>query len=173
MKTTTLLKHAATSVRALRQWSPRRQFAQLKAFVDYASAFERAYAANDWTLVAPLLDENVSWVIDNAPQPIGGAYAGRGAALAAMARSCNHFDRRFDRRLPRIVEGPVAIPGGIYMRWLVDYCRDGLPILELQGEEWDFFCDGQLVHHRETFANLDEVQAYLRQHEAALLPAVA
>lgn len=171
MQTKTLLIHAATSVRALRHWSPRRQYDQFKAFVAYATAFEAAYAANDWTRVADHLDTNVVWTIDNAPPPIGGAWTGRGDALAAVARSCNLFDRRFDRRLPRIVDGPVAIPGGIYINWAVNYGRDGLPDLVLRGEEWDFFRDGRMVHHREIFTNLDEVQAYFERHEGALLPA--
>jgi len=56
------------------------------------------------------------------------------------------------------------------MSWVVTYRREGIPPIELHGEEWDFFRDGKLDFHRESIHNADELLAYLARHEARLRP---
>jgi hypothetical protein len=172
MKPSAMFRQVAMSALAMRQWSPRRQIGAMKAFVRYAETFERAYAADDWSLLAGCIDERAVWTVSDAEPPIGGSFVGRDAVLGAIARSVSFFDRRFDQRLPRATEGPIPIPGGIYLGWAVVYRRSGLPDVELRGSEWDFFRDGKLLMHWETFANAAEVLDYLRTHEARLVPAL-
>jgi ketosteroid isomerase-like protein len=141
----------------------------MQAFQKYAMAFEAGYASGDWKgTVGPCLADDVLWTAPGAPPPFGGVHHGHDAVLDQIRATTEAFDRRFDAREPRIVEGPTEIPGGIHMSWAVTYRRDGCPPLELLGEEWDFFHDGKLELHRERIWNLEESAAYLRKHEAKL-----
>lgn len=143
----------------------------VQAFQEYALAFEKSYAADDWSDVAACLAPDVIWALGGAPPPLGGAWQGPEAVLGAIRASVGSFDRRFDAREPRILEGPTVIPGGVHLSWVVTYRRDGLPPFELVGEEWDFFRDGKLEFHRERIANAAETLAFLQRHAERLLPA--
>ena len=145
--------------------------AHTDAFFAFALAFEKGFVADDWGVVEPQLADDVVWIVADMPEPIGGVHRGVRATLAAIAESCNAFDRRFDAREPRILEGPTPIPGGVHLTWVVTYRREGLPAFELRGEEWDFFRDGKLELHRERMENLGDGLAFVREHEKALLPA--
>jgi hypothetical protein len=171
MASIAIAKQLMRSALALRQWSPRRQYDAMRSFVRYAVAFEKAYARDDWSLVEPYLADDIIWTVSGVKPPIGGASVGRVAALAAIQRSCAYFDRRFDRREPRATEGPIPIPGGVFLGWSATYRREGLPAVVLLGAEWDFFRDGKLVFHREHMANTAEVMSFVERHDAALLPA--
>ena len=59
------------------------------------------------------------------------------------------------------------------MTWVVTYRREGLPALELKGEEWDLFKNGKLVLHHEVIHNVEETMAYLAKHASRLRPARA
>lgn len=143
---------------------------QTQAFFQFALAFEKCLAANDWRDLAPRLADGVVWIVDGMPDPVGGVHEGARATLGAIAASCDAFDRRFDSREPQILAGPTPIPGGVHLAWLVTYRRAGLPAFELRGEEWDFFRDGKLELHRERMSNLDDALELVRAHEAALRP---
>ena len=143
----------------------------VQSFIAYAAAFEEAFAANDWHLVEPYLTPDAVSVVEDVPPPIGGRFAGRDAVLAAFKDSCASFDRRFDTREPKIVEGPLRLgDDGVYFTYVVTYRRTGLPPVELHGEEWDYFRDGQLVRHRERFSHVDEMLSFLAAHDAELKP---
>ena len=143
----------------------------MQSFFDYAAAFEAAYSADDWQLVAPHLTDDIVSVVEDVPQPVGGRHEGRDAVLDAFRTSCASFDRRFDVREPRLVEGPLRLgDDGVYFTYVVTYRREGLPPCELHGEEWDHFRDGMLVRDRERFTRVDEVLAVIAQHDAALRP---
>ena len=142
----------------------------VQAFQEYALAFEKSYASDDWSDVAACLASDVVWALGGAPPPIGGAWQGPEAVLGAIRASVGSFDRRFDAREPRILEGPTGIPGGVHLSWVVTYRREGLPPFDLLGEEWDFFRDGKLEFHRERISNAAEVFDFLTRHGDRLLP---
>lgn len=142
----------------------------IDAFFAFALAFEKGFAGDDWRLVEPQLADDVAWIVADMPDPIGGVHQGAKATLAAIAASCDAFDRRFDAREPRILDGPTPIPGGVHLTWVVTYRRAGLPPFELRGEEWDLFRDGKLELHRERMENLGDGLDYIRKHEQELLP---
>ncbi|HEY2774173.1 MAG TPA: hypothetical protein VGK20_08995 [Candidatus Binatia bacterium] len=141
------------------------------AFLEYAEAFERGFASRDWLPVDQLMTDDIVWSMAGIPAPVGGTHVGRSDAIAAIRTSTDNFDRRFDRREPRIVDGPLEIPGGIHMTWAVTYVREGLPPFVLLGEEWDFFRDGKLELHRERIHNIEEAWAFMGRHADALLHA--
>jgi hypothetical protein len=142
----------------------------LMAFVQYATAFEEGFAADDWNHVNVLFDDHVTWAVGGLPDPQGFLAEGRDAVSATIKRSVDAFDRRFDRREPMAVKGPVPIPGGVHLEWRVTYSREGLPPFELRGEEWDLFRDGKLVMHYEQIHNGAEAVAVLARHQNELLP---
>jgi hypothetical protein len=141
------------------------------AFLAYAEAFEKSIATDDWSHVERQTHPEIVWNVAGAPPPFGGVFSGRGETLDAIRKSVASFDRRFDRREPRILVGPTPIPGGVHLTWAVTYAREGLPDCVLRGEEWDLFQGGRLVLHREVFHNAAEFGAYLAQHGAKLRPA--
>ena len=135
----------------------------IKAFMIYAEAFEKGFAADDWKLVDCLFDKDIIWSLAGPPPPFAYSASGNEAVSAGIRKSVDSFDRRFDLRAPAILEGPVAIPGGVYIKWRVTYGRDGLPPFDLLGEEWDLY--HELIH------NTGELYKFLSQHDRALLPA--
>ena len=128
-------------------------------------------ADDDWSHVDRQTHDDIVWSAAGAPPPFGGVWSGRKDALRQMQVSVGAFDCRFDAREPRILTGPTPIPGGVHMSWAVFYRREGLPALELRGEEWDLFQDGKLVLHHEVIHNAKETVDFLTRHGAALRPA--
>src|SRR5262250_2607734 len=112
-------------------------------FMRYARAFQEAYATDDWARVEILFDDDIVWGAGGPGLPPGTGYLARGRsnASAAVKKSCDMYDRRFDRREPIPTSGPVAIPGGVHLEWVVTYTREGLPPIVVRGEEWDLFRD--------------------------------
>jgi hypothetical protein len=143
----------------------------LAAFVKYAAAFEDGFAADDWGLVNVLFDDQISWAVGGLPTPEPFIAQGRDDVSALIKQSVDTFDRRFDRREPAPVAGPVQIPGGIHLEWRVTYSREGIPAFELRGEEWDIFRDGKLVMHYEYLHNGAEALSVLARHQDSLRPA--
>ena len=161
----------------------------LTAFVKYATAFEEGFAADDWSRVDVLFDDDIAWAVSGLPSPEAFMAQGRKNVSATIKRSVDTFDRRFDRRdpaptraAPRRVrarrpdrrdpaptKGPVAIPGGIHLEWQVTYTREGLPPFVLLGEEWDLFRNGKLAMHYERLHNGTAAIDFIVRHHAALV----
>jgi hypothetical protein len=140
-------------------------------FGRFALAFEKSFANQEWSAVAAGVTDDVVWIVNGPAEPLAGTFVGRAAAIAAIDESVAAFDRRFDAREPRILTGPMPIPGGVHLAWEVTYRRDGIAPFVLRGEEWDFFRAGKLDLHREKIHNADELYRYLAEHDHALRPA--
>ena len=82
----------------------------LRAFLQYAQAFELAYLSDDWSIIAPFFAEGARHVVTR-----GGPHdrddRGRDAVVQGFRQAVHDHDRRFDLRLPEILEGPVARDG--------------------------------------------------------------
>jgi hypothetical protein len=143
----------------------------IQDFGRFALAFEQSFASDDWTAVGEHVTDDLVWIVRGPHEPIAGTFVGRDAAIAAVDESCAAFDRRFDRREPKILAGPTPIPGGVHLAWEVTYSREGIDPFVLRGEEWDFFRDGKLDLHRESIHNTQDLYEYLAKHSGALRPA--
>jgi hypothetical protein len=139
---------------------------RLERFRGFADAFETAYATDDWTVLEPFLTEDVASELN------GARVEGRGAVVASFRASCNAFDRRFDRRAMRIIEGPELQDGVVRIKTVNRYERAGLAPLELLGEEWFHFDGDRISRHVDQVLNGAEVMGFLAQHGAALRPFV-
>lgn len=141
----------------------------LVVFLNYALALETAYFTREWKVIEPYFTEDAVSEIQGALFP--NRSEGREAVLAAFKNSCDQFDRRFDSREPRFLEPPVQIEGGVYIKFVITFHRHGLPPLNLEGEEWDYFRGDRIERHIERFSNEHEVDEFLERHSGQLLPA--
>lgn len=106
---------------------------QLLSMIQYAQAFELAYLSDDWSVIEPFFAENAVHVVRN-----GGPHdrddRGRDAVVSGFRSAVHEYDRRFDFRLPEILEGPIARADGVWMRFRLTMARDGLPDLAIEGD---------------------------------------
>jgi hypothetical protein len=132
-------------------------------FGAYAAAFEKAYAADDWTILEPFFREDATSIVEGVPAHLAGPFDGRDAVIAALRDSVHSFDYRFDTRAPQLV-GPIErVPSGVYIEYVFRYEIGDLSF-DLRGEELDLFRDGLLDVHRERLLNGDELIAFIARH---------
>lgn len=141
-------------------------------FLAYVRDFEVAFLTGDWRRIEP------HFCVDAVRRvPCRGLLAaddrGRDAVVSGLRSCVDALDRRFDARIPEIVEGPVAREDGLWMRWRLSFVRAGLPELAIEGEHLTAFRDGAIARIDEWVAAEDEerAEAFLERHAAALRPA--
>jgi hypothetical protein len=146
----------------------------LERFMEYALAFEQAFWAEAWEGLLPFFAEDARHIVQ-----AGGALAihdrGRAAVVDGLRRSVLGIDRRFDARIPEILDGPRTQGGGIWMRFAVAFRRMGLPELRFEGEHLTRYEGGRIVsiEERPEAGAGERVAAYLAAHDAALRPVAA
>jgi ketosteroid isomerase-like protein len=138
-------------------------------FAEYAAAFEKAYAENDWSLVEDYFTEDA--VYDSPlPPPIGGLFEGRDAVLASFDDVLNRFDRRFDSRAIELLEGPREEGDSVWVRGRAIYRSAGVPDFAFELEETAWF-EGDRIRRLEDRYEGDAIQgivAYLEAHGESL-----
>jgi hypothetical protein len=77
----------------------------LKRYLEYAAAFERAYASRDFASLEPFFSESACYEIHAPGEPVR-RHTGRAAVLDYLAWLTEHFDRRFEERRLLHVDGP-------------------------------------------------------------------
>ncbi len=137
---------------------------RLACFAAYAAAFERALATDDWSLLEPYFTEDASSELN------GARVDGRPGVLRAFRDNVMMFDRRFDTRTMRIVEGPEIHDGVVRIKTLGRYERAGAPPLDVIGEEWFHFAGDRIQRHVDQVVNVADVMGYLGRHGDALKP---
>jgi hypothetical protein len=137
---------------------------RLERFAAYAAAFETAYATDDWSVLEPFFTEDATTELN------GARVDGRPGVLRSFQEAVAMFDRRFDSRTMRFVEGPEISDGVVRIKTLGRYERAGLEPLELIGEEWFHFEGDRIQRHIDHVLNVAEVMAYLASHGEALRP---
>jgi hypothetical protein len=147
----------------------------LQRFMDYAQAFEVAFWSDAWDGIAPFFADDARHVVHGAA-PLGCDDRGRDAVVRGLRESVAMMDRRFDVRIPEVLEGPVVRGGddpGVWMRYALTLRRKGLPELRLHGTHMTRYAGGrirEIEEHMEEGAG-ERVAAYLARHAAALRPA--
>ncbi|MEW6272076.1 MAG: nuclear transport factor 2 family protein [Thermodesulfobacteriota bacterium] len=146
----------------------------LARFFGYVQAFELAWLTDDWAPLGDFFTPDARYVSPGAG-PFGAGGSGRDGVVAALRASTRDMDRRFDVRIPEILEGPVSRDGGIWMRYALTLRRAGLPELRMTGDHLVKYHDGrihELLDTPERGAG-ERAEAYLREHGARLRPAGA
>lgn len=145
----------------------------LERFIRYARVFELAQAAAAWSVLEPHLAEDVDHIVHDGGS-LGGTDHGREAVIAGLRDSVNDHDRRFDVRIPEILEGPIQKPEGVWMRYALTLRSRGLPDLRIEGEHLTCFdADGRIRLIEEWLPpeTPERVEQYLAEHGDALRPA--
>ena len=133
----------------------------LERFFDYARAFEMAYIADSWTGLEAFFAEDACHVVEDGG-PLALCDRGRAAVVEGLRQSALALDRRFDVRIPEVIDGPCDE----VIR------RAGLPELRLEGEHLVRYEDGRIVALEERLAPgiSGRVVAYLDEYGAHLRP---
>ncbi|MDX1649437.1 MAG: nuclear transport factor 2 family protein [Myxococcota bacterium] len=134
-------------------------------FGAYAAAFEKAYASDDWSVVAPFFTEDAVYEVGLGP-PLGGRFEGRDAVLAYFKAALDGFDRRFATRSVHLLEGPEERDGAVWIRGRAVYTAAGLPDLGFALEEIATF-EGDRIRHLEDrypASEREAIERYMAAH---------
>jgi hypothetical protein len=115
----------------------------LARFAEYAAAFERTYADDDWARLEPYFAPDARYQVEGGP-PLGGAWAGRAQLLDALRASVNALDRRFDERRIELLGAPRTGSDWVEADWRSTYRKAGLPDLVFSGFERAEFSGDQI-----------------------------
>ncbi|HYB99765.1 MAG TPA: nuclear transport factor 2 family protein [Candidatus Limnocylindrales bacterium] len=121
----------------------------IASYANYAAAFERAYASDNWDEVREYFAEEAVYEV-NGGAPFGGVWKGRDVIVNHLMESVNQFDRTYDKRELSVLSGPEMRNGGVHVGWTATYKREGKPDLVVVGEEEAWFRDGKIIHLRDT-----------------------
>jgi hypothetical protein len=142
---------------------------RIPRFAEYAAAFEKAYASDDWSLLEPYFTEDAVYDVALGP-PLGGRHEGRAAILAFFRDIVSRFDRRFESRALTLLEGPRDEGDSVWIRGRATYGAPGLPDFELELEERAIFRGDRIARLEDRYdpAKEAELKAYLAEHGAKL-----
>jgi steroid delta-isomerase-like uncharacterized protein len=145
----------------------------LERFFGYMQAFELAWLSDDWSGLTDLFAPGAIYEPIDAGA-FGGGGTGRDAAIAALRASTSGIDRRFDVRLPEVLEGPLTRPDGtIFMRYSLTLRRAGVPDFVSYGDHVTTFASGRIARIVDTpdAGVAARLADYLEEHGAKLRPA--
>jgi len=144
---------------------------QIERYVAYATAFEEAYATDNWSKLEAFFTEDAVYE-SIAPAPFGGKYEGRAVVLAQFKNSVNGLDRRFDSRAIEVLEGPSEKDGAVWIRWAGIYALAGTPDCRMEGEERAVFAGDRIRRLTDSISDAEagRLGAYFAQHGAKLKP---
>jgi ketosteroid isomerase-like protein len=139
-------------------------------FMQYAAAFEDAYASDDFSKIEPYFTEDAVYEAI-ADAPLSSRTEGRATLAPFFKQLVNGFDRRFDSRTVEMIEGPVERGNTVWFRWVSTYTLGGAPPLRMEGEETATF-EGDRIRRLEDRmpAATQQVMAYLGEHGGKLKP---
>jgi hypothetical protein len=141
----------------------------LQRFGEYAAAFERSYASDDWSHVEPFFHEDAVYVV-GLPSGMGGTFEGRDAILAYFKDVLDGFDRRFASRTVSAEAPPTEDGDTVRLLGRASYTADGAPDLSFVLEEIVTF-DGDRIRRLEDryeAADREIVEAYVAAHGETL-----
>ena len=135
-------------------------------FGEYAAAFEKAVASDDWSVVAPFFTEDATYEVFAMPPPIGGRWDGRDAVLACFKSVLDGFDRRFATREVTLLEGPREEDAAVWIRGRADYSSPAVPDLSFELEETATFSGARICRLEDRYddATVTALKAYLERH---------
>jgi predicted ester cyclase len=145
----------------------------LQHFYGSARAFELANLTDDWTLVALHFTEGAWHRVHRSGLFGDGGAAGRDGVIEGLRQIVYAMDRRFDVRIPHIVQSPPTRADGAFMRFGVTFRRAGLPDLYVEGDPLVRYAGGRIASIEEWMAQdvAERAAAYVATHDAALRPA--
>ncbi len=134
---------------------------------EYAQAFEDAYADDDWSRLEAYFTEDAVYDGGEGPDDV---VRGRGPLLERLKANVDAFDRRFDTRQFRFVDGPKEDSGRVRVKWEFECTKSGLPAYAMSGTETAEFEGVRIKLLRDEYDDgvLASTEAWLSQHGAFL-----
>ena len=129
----------------------------------YAQAFEDAFDSDDWSEVESFLTEDVVYEV-GLPMLGADRIEGRSAVIAWFRDVLDRFDRRFEKRPLKLVEGPTEEGNEVRMRGTALYRAEGVPDFLLDLVETLRFRDGRIERIEDRYT--EEMAAALEDHLA-------
>lgn len=134
-------------------------------FLAYAAAFEKAYEEDEWNALEEFFSEDAVYEIG---LPLLGAERcdGRDAILSWFPDVLDRFDRKFDSRELKPLEGPREEGDEVWLRGAAIYRAEGIPEFVLVLEETVRFEEGRIVHleDRYTAEMAAETERFVREY---------
>jgi hypothetical protein len=143
----------------------------IPAFVKYASAFEEAYASDDFSKLAPYFDEAAIYEVHGVPSPLGGRFEGRASILDYFKRVVDALDRKFASREVSLVLGPRETDRSVWVRGRAKYTASGVPDLVFELEETATFdANGRIARLDDRYDDqtIRAFTDYVRAHGARI-----
>jgi hypothetical protein len=139
---------------------------KIPRFAQYAAAFEKAYATNDFSAIEPFFTEDAVYEVKDVPPPLGGVQAGRDAILAYFPRVLDAFDRRFATREVKLLDGPREDGDSVWIRGAAIYTAAGVPDLYFELEEQAWFDGDRIRRLEDRYGRIqaDALIEYARTH---------
>lgn len=144
----------------------------LERLFHYMRAFEVACLSGDWSVLDSHFCEDAVHTVANGG-PLSGRTDGRAAVIAGLRADVERIDRRFDLRIPEVIEGPVTRADGVWMRFRLTLRRAAVPDLVLEGDHLATYRDGAIAQLSERLGDGigERVAAYLAAWGDHLRPA--
>jgi hypothetical protein len=142
-------------------------------FAEYAAAFEKAFASDDWSVVEPFFTEDAEYEVGLGPPftpEAGSCLRGRDAVLGYFKNALDAFDRRFATREVVLLDGPRKNGDAVWIRGRADYTSPVAPDLSFELEEIATFAGDRICRLEDRYddATIAEVDAYLAAHAEKL-----
>ena len=142
-------------------------------FAEYAAAFEKAFASDDWSLVEPYFTEDAEYEVGLGPPftpESGSCLRGRAAVLDYFKQALDGFDRRFATREVTLLDGPREDGAEVWIRGRADYASPLAPDLSFELDEIAVFEGDRIrrLEDRYDEATLAALDAYLEAHGSKL-----
>jgi hypothetical protein len=115
-----------------------------KKFMEYAIAFEKTFADDDWARLEPCFAEDAVYTVTGGP-PLGGRFEGREKLLEQLRNSVDELDRKFAVRRVELVGTPKTGDDWFEIGWRATYEKPGCPDLVFEGVERATFLGERIV----------------------------
>jgi hypothetical protein len=141
-------------------------------FADYAAAFERTYADDDWSRLTPFFPKDARYEVRGGP--FACRITGRERIFAGLRKSINGFDRRCSERKLELTDGPHFVEtedgGEVSISWRVTYQYRDAPTVVVPGRSVFTIADGMIVAMRDEYNDreLEDVGAWMREYGEGL-----
>lgn len=118
-------------------------------FARYALRFERAFRSDRWEPVRACFHPDACYEIVGVGAPFDGETRGADTIVRLFKRLLDQYDRRFERRIPRLASIPRVRGGELDFRWAVRYTLRGESTV-VTGRSQCRFAGGQILELRDT-----------------------
>lgn len=143
----------------------------LARFAEYAAAFEKTYADDDWSRLDAFVSPDVVYRVVGSPG-WDCKVEGRANVYAAIKRFLDGFDRRLERRVSAGPAAPIVDDRSVRVAGQAAYRRGDSEELVLEIELATEFRDGMIVGLSDLYsvANQGRTRAWLERHGEGLDP---